>query len=113
MVVNFDKKTDNDKISIDVFFHGFDIKEILVRVSPKLSLKRFVQSLIDKFGLEQIDSCGFVGYHVISIGEMPNYILEYYDEEGNELTFESYGIINDSDVSIFYAPGASTFLRIE
>lgn len=113
MIARFNKNIDNDEISIHVYFHGFEIKEIMALVSPKLSLKRFVQTLIEKFKLEQIDSCGFVGYHVLSIGDIPNYILDYYDKVGHELTFESFGIENGADLSIFYAPGTSTFFRIE
>ena len=59
-----------------------------------MSLKRFVNALIDRLNLERMDSCGFVGFHVLSIGDMPNKILSYYDKNGNEFTFSGQWIEN-------------------
>lgn len=103
---------DDETICLCVYFAGFKMEQLTVRVKPEMSLKRFVNVLIDKFNLEQVDSCGFVGYHVLSIGNRPGGVLSYYDEDGRELTLSDKRIEDHSDLCLFYAPGTSAFYKI-
>lgn len=113
MVVSNKKVDYNDgTIGLGLYLSGFQIQQIIVRVHPKMTLKAFVETIVDKFNLEQVDSCGFVGYHVLSMGYRPSEILKYYDNDGNTLTFEDQGIGDGEDLCLFYAPGGSTIYTV-